>query len=168
MQSFWEALLLFPKEGRDSASGPSSCRPLPRVIQIAPGPPSPRDAQDLVAADDQQASQCDDARTRLIAIANEYGCCMGALCQQGLQTLQEEICDRGDAILAATAIQHTLENGLGADKHEDKLWWANGMFSRVLASAEQVGLIDAETAAEGLRPNTRMNAAKHNLRQRMR
>jgi len=121
-----------------------------------------------VAADDQQASQCDDARTRLIAIANEYGCCMGALCQQGLQTLQEEICDRGDAILAATAIQHTLENGLGADKHEDKLWWANGMFSRVLASAEQVGLIDAETAAEGLRPNTRMDAAKHNLRERMR
>jgi hypothetical protein len=120
-----------------------------------------------VAADDQQASQCDDDHKRLIAIANEYSCCMGDLCQQGLQTLQEETFDRGDAILAAIAIQHALENGLRAGKHEDKLWWAN-VFSRVLASAEQVGLIDAETAAEGLRLNTRMNAAKHNLRQRMR
>ena len=44
---------------------------------------------------------------------------------------------------------------------------ANGMFSRVLASAQEVGLNDAATAAEGLKFNTRMNAAKHNLRQRM-
>ena len=82
--------------------------------------------------------------------------------------MQGEIFERGDTILAAIAIQHALESGLRAGKHEDELWRANGMFSCVLASAEQVGLIDAETAAEGLRLNTRMNAATHNLRQRMR
>ena len=129
LQSFWEAFLLFPGEGRGSASGPISFGPLVRVMRTAPGPPSPRNAQDLVAADDQQASQCDGDHTRLIAIAIEYGRCMGILCQQGLQTLQEDIFERGDAILAAIAIQHALESGLRAGKHEDELWRANGMFS---------------------------------------
>ena len=136
-------------------------------MRIVLGPPTPRNAQGLLAADDQQASHCEDDHTRLIAIANEYGRCMGDFCQQGLQTLQEEIVDRGDTIFAAIAIHLSLENGLLARKHEDKLWRANGMFSRVLASAEEVGLIDAATGAEGLKLNTRMIAAKHNLRQRM-
>ena len=93
---------------------------------------------------------------------------MSDLCQQGFQTLQEESLQRCDTIpAAAIAFQHDLENGLRAGKHEDKLWRANAMFSCVLGSAEQVGLIDAETTAEGFRPNTRMNAAKQNLRQRM-
>ena len=109
LQSFWEAFLLFPEEGRGSSSGPISCGPLARVVRIASGPSTFRNAQDLVAADDQQASQCDDDYKRPIAIANAYGRCMGDLCQQGLQTLQEEIFECGDTVLAAIAIQYALE-----------------------------------------------------------
>lgn len=114
------ALLQSFQEGQGSASGPISRGPLARVMRTAPGTPSPRNAQDLVEADNQQASQCDDDHKRMIAIANGYGRCMGDLCQQGLQTLQEEIFDRGDTILAAIAIQHALENGPRARRHEDK------------------------------------------------
>ena len=88
LRSFWEAFLLFPEDGRGSASGLSSFGPLVTVMRTISGPPSSWEAQDLVASDDQQASQCDDDHKQLIAIANEYGRRMGDLCQQGIQTLQ--------------------------------------------------------------------------------